>query len=403
MRILFVNQYFPPDSSATAYILAELAEDLARDHYVEVIAGRPSYNAEAGDLEPAGINVRRVWSTTFKRAGLPGRIANYITFLLSSSVSVITRPKPDVVVSMTDPPIVGIVGLLAARRHKRPFVYVSHDVFPEIAIAIGRMDHPLMVLITRKLVNLIRREAKQIVVVGRDMLCKLSREGLPEGKLSYVPTWAKSIHTSPRESADVRQEMGWVDRFVVMHAGNIGLAQNLTFVVEAASQLRHRPEILFVFMGDGAAKRQLQEQVLLADLPNVVFLPYRSKNEAQRIIAAADVHLVSLVPGLLGCAAPSKTYGIMAAGRPFIAAVESSSEPARLLEEFRCGTRVDPGDSTALAKAIVEMTEGPLEEMGSRALQAFRENFERSVVTARFEAVLRTVSASPATLSRREC
>src|SRR6266498_3743280 len=143
MRVLFVNQYYPPDVSATAYLLGELAEDLAAHHEVWVIAGRPSYNPEAGTYQPKAVHVQRTWSTRFTRAGMAGRLANYGTFVLSSLVRALRVPRPHVVVAMTDPPVIGLIGLMAARRHRCPFVYICEDIFPDVGVALERVDNPV--------------------------------------------------------------------------------------------------------------------------------------------------------------------------------------------------------------------------------------------------------------------
>ncbi|HEV8421416.1 MAG TPA: glycosyltransferase WbuB, partial [Actinomycetota bacterium] len=117
MRILFVNQYFPPDATNTAYLLGELCEDLARNHDVWVLAGRPSYSPEASTYRPRGVHVRHAWSTTFGRAGMAGRMLNYGSYLASALLSALRVPRPDVVVALTDPPVIGAIGLMAARRH----------------------------------------------------------------------------------------------------------------------------------------------------------------------------------------------------------------------------------------------------------------------------------------------
>ena len=177
MRVLLINQYFPPDAAATAYLVGELAEDLGRGHSVEVVAGRPSYNPEASAFSPRGVRVRRAWSTTFARGGIGGRLTNYATFVASSIVEGVRGSAPDVVVGFTDPPVIGLVALTVARRFRKPFVYVCEDIFPDVGLALGRLDNPLVVGALRRLNHRLRRDATRIVAIGRDMQEKLVREG----------------------------------------------------------------------------------------------------------------------------------------------------------------------------------------------------------------------------------
>jgi len=393
MRVLFVNQYYPPDASATAHLLGELSEDLARHHEVWVVAGRPSYNPEGGSLEPQGVRVVRCWSTRFARTRMAGRLANYLTFLISSLIRSMRVPHPDVVVAMTDPPVIGLVGLLAARRHRVPFVYVCQDIFPDVAVALGRADNPLAVRLWRALNGSLRRGAASLVAIGRDMAEKLIAEGVPPERIALAPNWASDSRPDPSVVSRARRGAGWEGRFVVMHGGNVGLAQNLDALVEAAELLRDSPDILIVVMGDGAARKDLQAQASRLGLSNIEFLPQRPKAEAQALLAAADLHVISLAPGLWGCVVPSKLYGILALARPFVAAVEPQSEIDRVIQETEAGVRTDPGDSKALASAIAEFASGERDgpEVGARGRKEFELTYERSIATDRYLRLIESV------------
>lgn len=401
MRILFVNQYFPPDATNTAYLLGELCEDLAGDHDVWVLAGRPSYNPEASTYRPQGVRTRRAWSTSFSRAGMAGRLLNYGSYLASALLTALRVPHPDVVVAFTDPPVIGAVGSMAARRHRVPFVQVYMDIYPDVGIALGRVDHPFVVRWWRRLNAAIRTRAARVVAIGRDMVEKLQDEGVDPAKIVLIPNWAETAPVDARGSRRLRTAMGWDGRYVVMHAGNVGLAQNLGGLIDAAGLLLDRPDIQIVLLGDGAARSGLEEDVRTRGLPNVAFLRHIPKQEAQSLIAAADLHVVSLAPGLRGCVVPSKIYGIMAAGKPFVAAVEPGSEPDRLIEEHRCGTRVDPGDGEGLARAIRAMRDHPDRQMGRRGRQAFESTYQRKAATSAYRALLEDVAAHfPRSFSR---
>jgi putative colanic acid biosynthesis glycosyltransferase WcaI len=399
MRILFVNQYFPPDATNTAYLLGELSEDLARDHEVWVLSGRPSYNPEASTYRPTGVHVRHAWSTSFSRAGMAGRLVNYGSYLGSAALSALRVPRPDVVVALTDPPVIGAVGLMAARRHRVPFVQVYMDIYPDVGIALGRVDHPLLVRLWRRLNHSIRSRAARVVAIGRDMVEKLEDEGVEPAKIALLPNWADESGADASEALRARTARGWEDRFVVMHAGNVGLAQNLGLVIAAAERLRDRPDVHIVLLGEGAARGRLEDDASARGLSNVSFLPHVPRDEAHALIAAADLHLVSLVPGLRGCVVPSKLYGILAAAKPFVAAVEQGSELDRLIEEHRCGARVDPGDDEGLARTILTLREHPDPQMGRRGRRAFEASYRRETATSSYRAMLEDVASGPSSLS----
>lgn len=393
MRILIINQYFPPDVSNTAYLLGELAEDLAVRHDVTVVAGRPSYSPEASSYTPRGPSVVRVRSTGFNRSSLWGRATNYLSYLASSLIRAMVVRRPDVVVTMTDPPVVGVIGALVSMRFRRPLVHVCHDLYPDIAVALGTLQRGLATRIWDRANRFVWSRADLVCAVSRDMKERLVARDVPAQRVEVLPTWASPQAPDAEGVGRTRTSMGWDGRTVVMHAGNLGLAQDAATIVRAAERLREHEDIAIVFLGDGAGKRALVAAVQRDGLSNVTFLSHRPKPEAQRLMEAADLHVVSLLPGLSGCAAPSKTYGIMAAGRPYVAAVDSGTEPQLIAAEFECGAHVPPGDADALAQAILDMRGRDLDAIGARGRAALERGYSRASVVARFEGLVEDVAA----------
>jgi colanic acid biosynthesis glycosyl transferase WcaI len=393
LRILIVNKYFPPDTANTAQLLGELSADLAVENHVEVIVGRPSYDPERRMPVPAGVTVRTVPSSALGRGSVARRLVDYLSFLAMALVAACRAQRPDVVVSMSDPPPVGVIAALAAARHRCAFVQICHDVHPDITVALGKLREGRLTRSWRGINRRVQRRAIRIVVVGRDMQEKLAAEGVPRERLRFIPTWASAQENDPQDLAAVRARYGWDDKFVVMHAGNMGLSQNLGMYGQVADALRDLEDLVIVFLGDGPAKEGLRSEAAAGELRNLQFLPRVSKPEAQRLMAAADIHVVSLIPGLWGCAAPSKTYGIMAAGRPFIASVDAESEPARIVHEFDCGFVTPAGSAPGLAEAIRMARQAPLAEMGHRARIGFQARYQRSTATGAIATVLREAVA----------
>jgi glycosyltransferase involved in cell wall biosynthesis len=373
-------------------MLGQLAEDLSRTHEVMVVAGRPSYNVGATDYCPRGVVVSRVRSTSFSHRTLAGRVCNYLSFALLALVSACRMPRPDVVVAMTNPPFIGLIGSAAAARFGAPFVLTCHDIYPDIAVAMGWLRNRWVAWGWRRVNGVVRTRAARVIVVGRDMAERLISQGVHPAKLVYIPAWAESQVLDEDARLALRTEHGWDGRFIVMHAGNVGLAQNVGLLADLATRVRDQPDIQIVVLGDGPAKPMLKRAVRDRGLDNVALLPTLPPRRAQQLMAAADLHVVSLVPGLWGCAAPSKTYGIMAAARPFVAAVDPGSEPARLAEEHGCGRWVSAGDADALAAAVLDLRTAPLDAMGERGRRAFHQQFRREHVTAENAEVLEAVA-----------
>ncbi len=397
MRILVVNQYFHPDRSATSQLLTELCEDLAEHHDITVVCGRPSYDPSEpreihGFLAPerhGRVKVLRIWSTTFPRTAMAGRLSNYGTYLTSSVVGLMRVARPDVVLTMTDPPVVAAAAATASAIRRVPFVYVNQDVFPEVGVALGRMRNPALVRSLGALNRSLRRRASVVVAIGRDMERRLVALGTDRRRIEVIPNWAdgSAIRPLPGPSR-LREERGWEDRFVVMHSGNVGLSQDLGTLLAAAEILRDDPEIHVAIVGDGASKAALQAEAERRGLFNVEFLPYRAKEDLSDSLGAADVHVIGLAPGLAGTIVPSKLYGILAAGRPYVAAVEAGTEPALVAEEHGCGIRVAPAQPHALAEAIRSMRRADLTGMGANARRALEDRFDRPIATERYRQTL---------------
>ncbi len=220
------------------------------------------------------------------------------------------------------------------------------------------------------------------------MLERLVSQGVPREKLRFVPAWASQADIDPEAVEAVRRAHGWDGRFVVMHAGNVGAATDVDVCLDAASLLQDAPDVVLVFLGGGPGKPALAESLARRRLGNVELRPPVAKSQAHALMAAADLHLIALVPGLWGCGAPSKAYGIMAARRPFVAAVDPDSEPARIAEEHRCGLVVPAGSAEALAAAIRAARDAPLDAMAALGYAEFLRRYERSVATSALGDVL---------------
>ena len=398
MRILVLNQYFRPDRSATSQLLTELCEDLAERHDVFVVTGRPSYNAAhatgsrglVSRERHGNVRVARVWSTTFDRAaGMPGRLTNYGTYLASSIGGAFSVARPDIVVALTDPPPVGLIGAVTAKARRVPFVLVVKDLFPEVAVHLGALRDPTAIAGLRAARRMLLSAADRVISIGRDMDRRLLALGVPSERIVTINDWSDGRVVRPLDRpSTLRQRYGWTDRFVVMHSGNVGLSQDLGTVIAAADLLRDQPDVVFAIVGEGASKAALQADVASRGLSNVTFLPFQDRDDLCESLGAADVHLVGLQRGLASAIVPSKVYGIMAAGKPYVAAVEAGAEPALIADEHGCGVRVEPGDPRALADELIAMLDADLETMGKRGRVALETRFDRWYAADRYERAL---------------
>src|SRR5262245_2863169 len=400
MHVCVFNRSYWPDLSATGQLLTELAEDLVRLHGwdVTVVAGYP---LRTDGSPPAsewrnGVHLVRAAGSTLDPQRFVGRATNYISYFASAAVKGLAIRKPEVVVALTDPPIIGLAALATAAKARAPFVFLCEDVFPEVAALLEDFHSDAVDAVLTQVNRFLVRKATRIVALGETMKRRLvDGKGADPSKVTVIHNWAdcRSVAPGPRDNPFARQH-GLVDRFVVLHAGNIGLSQDLEIVLHAAEQLRDRADVVFVFVGDGAKKKDLQDMAARRDLQSVMFLPFQPREAMDQSYATADVSLVSLKRGLAGVIVPSKIYNVLASGRPCIAAVEEDSEVADIIHRHECGFVIASGDALALQARALDLADDRerVVAMGGRARCAAR-HFDRPRQVAAYDALLREVAS----------
>jgi glycosyltransferase involved in cell wall biosynthesis len=396
-RLLVLNQYYWPGVEATANLLSELCEALASEYDVTVVTGAVKDDLPSDEIRN-GVRIIRVASTAYERSRLSRRAANYLTYVFGVIRHAFGLPRPDVVVCMTDPPFIGAVSWLVARRVRAPLVVISQDVFPEIAVQLGRLTNPAVIGVLRVLVNASMRHADRVVVIGDRMKRRLVDEkGVTASRIEVIPNWGDASKTqpAPRDNPWARKHK-LVGRFVAMHFGNVGYAQDLDTLVRASTFLRDLDDLVVAIIGLGARREELSTLTETLEADAVRFFGWQPYDQRSLPISAADVHVVGLAKGLSGYVVPSRVYGVLAAGRPVIAHTDPDSETALLVEEVGCGITIPPGDPAALAEVLRACHDGEYDLVGmGRRARAFAEaQSDRSIAVARYQAVLEGVRSA---------
>jgi colanic acid biosynthesis glycosyl transferase WcaI len=362
MHILLLNEYYPPDTSATAKMAAQVAETLAERHRVTVVAGRPSYDPD--EVYPwsllrktvhNGVAVERVGSTAFPRHDMRKRVSNYLSYI-ALAIPRAAALRPDVILSMTDPPFAGIAGALVSRLIGRPFVYNIRDLYPEMAVGGEIVNHSSWTDRWESLHRRALRRAARVIVLGHDMRDRILAKGIDPDRVRIVRDGAVPSPAMPDRNDPLVQQIRSGFSFVVLHAGNLGFYGAWNTLLKAAEILRNE-SIGFVFIGDGANRVALESQA--QTLPNVRFLPFRPASEIPHVMAAGDLHIVSVRRGLEGVVVPSKLYSILAAARPILVVAPGTTDAAHIVSTEACGLSADPGDPEAVASAIRVLRDDP--------------------------------------------
>src|SRR5713101_7632614 len=364
MRILLLNLYYPPDTSATAKMAETVVNALARENEVTILCGRPSYDPaerRAWQLfrteETKNVRIVRVGSTDFPRFNMKKRVLNYLTY----TALVIPRAlftTCDAVLAMTDPPFEGIIGAFVALLKGQPYFYNIRDMYPVMALGGSIVAPGLLARIWEKLHRWALRRATKVIVLGEDMRNRIVAKGVRADQVEIVRdgTEILSANAQQTQAAQLDQEVIRTIRgdfrFVLLHAGNIGFYGAWETLIAAAKQLQG-DGIGFVFVGEGAQRAQLESAANGA--PNVRFLPFFPGNKIPSVLAAADVHLITIKRGLEGVVVPSKMYGILAAGKPIVAVAPRETDAVSIGVSRGFAVSADPDKPEEVVSAVRQL------------------------------------------------
>ena len=399
MRILVLNLYYPPDTSATAKMAAAFVEPLAAKHEVTLICGRPSYDPTERRVwrlrqseRLKGVTVVRVGSTDYPRTQMGRRVLNYLSYV-ALSVPRALFARYDVVLAMTDPPFEGIVGALVAMLKGKPFVYNIRDLYPDMALGGSIVAPGLAVRVWEMLHCWALRRATRLIVLGEDMKARIIAKGVPAERVSIVRDGveiAAESSAAPELDSEVMSAIRSGFRFVLLHAGNLGFYGAWETLLAAARELEG-DGVGLVFVGDGAQRASLE--AVAARSTNVRFLPFFPPSKIASVLASGDAHVITIKRGLEGVVVPSKMYGILAAGRPIVALASQRTDAASLGARHGFGVAADPDNPAELVAIVRALLGDPqrLAEMGAAARTA-ASRYARANETLKFVQILEEAS-----------
>jgi colanic acid biosynthesis glycosyl transferase WcaI len=403
IKVLVITPQYAPDFGPSAPIYTALCEDLQlMGCHVTVITAFPHYAGSAALMQHSrrffeeerlnGVHILRTYVYTVPKGSLWRRLLYHASFNFFSTLAALRTGKPDIV--LADAPTLwsGLPLLVMAILPRVPFVYVVHDIYPDVLLRLGVLTNPRLISLIERVERFFYDRAVQVSVLSPGFKENLARKGVPEDKITIIPACVdvEFIRPLPREN-ELRQRWGLADKFVVLYAGNIGLSQGLDIALEAAKSLIHHPDIVFALVGEGATRQALQAAAEESGLSNVRFFSFLPREEVPLIYALADICLVSLKRDIVVESVPSKTYTIMASGRPIIATVDPNTEVGRLLDQAHCGLCAEPENAEALSRAIMQLYQDDLlrKDMGRRSRDFVVEQYSRQVASKQYHRLVR--------------
>jgi colanic acid biosynthesis glycosyl transferase WcaI len=365
LRIAVLCPHFAPDTAPTGEVMTRIVTELAAlGHRVDVVTALPWYREHRVEAGWAGRWVRREtteWGSITRVHPFPGsdkrnlwrRALGFGAFSALTAVASWRRGRVDGVIAMSPPLTLGLTGWTTHLVRRGPLVFNIQDVFPDAAVETGAITDRRIIAVASWLERATYRRAAAITVLSDDLRDNVAAK-MPakrRDRVHVIPNFVDTAFIRPADRmTGYRREHAIGDEPVVMYAGNVGFSQSLDLVLAAAAAL---PHVTFVINGDGAARLDLQRRA--AGLPNVRFVGYQPKERLPEVLASADLHVVPLRAGLGNVSVPSKTYSILAAGRPVLAAIDAGTEVPRMIEAAGAGRVVPPDDPTAFVAVLTMM------------------------------------------------
>jgi len=403
LRIAVLCPHFEPDTAPTGDVMTRIVHELAaRGHELHVVTSLPWYRTHS--IEPGweGRRVRRQttsWGSITRVDPFPGgdkrnlvrRALGFAGFSLLTGVVSWRGGRVDAVIAMSPPLTLGLTGWTTHLVRRGPLVFNIQDVFPDAAVRTGAITNRWIIAIASRLERLSYHRAAAVTVLSDDLRENVAAKMAPakRSRVHVIPNFVDVEAIRPgQRNAPLRAELGLGDGPLVVYSGNVGFSQSLELLLSAAREL---PEVAFLISGDGSAKASLVEQASAeGGLRNVHFSGYQPKERLSELLGIADLHVVALRAGLGNVSVPSKTYSILAAGRPILASIDAGTEVPRILEVSGAGVAVEPDRPDLFVTALRGLLADPkgLERRGAAGRAWVEHAASPAAVARRYEELL---------------
>ncbi len=403
--LLIISQVYVPDPASVGQHMADAAAELSRRGFrVIVLTSRRGYD-DPKQVYPAyemrdGVEVRRLPASSFGKRSIAVRVLGGLMFLFQVVLRCLLMRRLDGLLVSTSPPMCFAAAWLIGFLRRVPIVYWVMDINPDQAVALGHArSNGWSVRLFEALNRRVLRMAAKVVTLDRFMAQRLQAKADLGDRLEVIPPWPLVDQLPPEISQEnpFRLEHGLIGKRVLMYSGNLSLAHPIEPMFRAMLAFADRSDVVFLFIGGGAAKQQLLELIGRHRPQNIRYLPYQPLEKLQFSLSAADVHLVTMGDQMVGIVHPCKIYGAMACARPVLLFGPRQSHLGELIERYQIGWQVDHADTdqaVAVIREILETDQQKLVEMGRRARVAIESSLSRDILCRRFcdvvEAVIRS-------------
>ncbi len=358
MKIVYITQHFPPEIGAAqgrAFDMSSNLADLGHDlHVLTTFPNAKPINKFFTKEKHHKLTVYRSFRIRDTKTSSIRRIANYLSFMISSCFSGLLVKKPDIIYATSPQLFQGVTGYFLSRVHRAKFVFEIRDLWVDFAELLGQFKNKKILNLARKLEKFLYNKADHIVVVTQGYKQRLIELGIPKDKITVIPNGVNpdSLDIRGTDSGlQVKKHYGIENKFLVLYAGNIGAAQGLDTIITAANELKDDPSYMFMFIGEGVEKQHLVERAKSLELANVIFLDSMKKEELITYYEAADIGIVSLKKHpLFNITIPSKVFDYMSMSTPILIGVDGEAKD--IVETYQAGYSFEPENSADFIRAL---------------------------------------------------
>ena len=407
MRILNLTAYYEPEIAASLYIFENICEAYtSAGHEILLYTPMPTRGISDAVTKESIKKYEEKHDSKLKihRFSMPregknpiGRALRYFFCNCAHFYKGLLAKDIDVITIASTPPTQGAMAALLKKFKKVPVVYYLQDIFPDSLVNVGLIKKSsLLWKIGRVLENFTYRNMDKIIVISEDLKQNIMSKGVPENKIEVIYNWVdEKAVVSVAKSQNSLFDVYNLDRnkFYVTYCGNIGYTQNMDMLLEVAKELRNHESIVFVLVGDGAYRMDVEKQIAEKDIQNVKLLPFQPYENISDVFSLGDVGLIISKANIGQNSVPSKTWSIMSAERPILASFDKDGELSSIIETANCGICVQAEDNESLKEAILYLYKNEIKAkvMGRNGRKFIMENLTRDIGTAKYIEALETI------------
>ena len=409
--LLVVTQVYVPDAASVGQHMAEAAEEMVKQGWqVQVLTSNRGYdnpnNCFPHKETVKGVHITRLPFSSMGKKTIWHRLVGQLSFCLQSVIRGVLGPRPSLLLITTSPPMGSLVGVLLGWLRRVPVAWWVMDINPDQALATGNAKpRSVTVRILDFFNRQVLRQAQSIVALDRFMAATIAKkEPAAARRIHILPPWPHESHLQRVEHATnpFRAENGLDGKFVVMYSGNHSPVHPLTTLLDAAIELANDPRLVFLFIGGGAGKQQIDELIRRHSPPNIRSIPYQPLDRIRYSLSAADLHIVSMGPAMVGIVHPCKFYGAMALAKPILYIGPQQSHVGEIIQSVGCGWRVDHGDVAGMVaqlRALVAMPSAELDAIGAKGKAVIESSLGEQILRRQFAHLIQGIN-NPTKISK---